>query len=130
MLLGNGFGFWKTMPIRRRSATGSVPGVVMSTPSNVITPSIRNDGTRSFIRLKHRRSVLLPQPEGPIRAVILFRGISIETSRSAIAWPYQTESPWTDRTIGGAVGTAVTVWGSERLMGVSVGWESVGRPPQ
>jgi hypothetical protein len=29
-------------------------------------------GTRSFIRLKLRSSVLLPQPDGPMMAVIAF----------------------------------------------------------
>ena len=28
MLLGNGFGFWKTMPIRRRTSTGSTLRIV------------------------------------------------------------------------------------------------------
>src|SRR5690242_13885272 len=101
MLLGNGLGFWKTMPILRRSATGSVRGVVMSTPSNRISPAIRDPGIRSFIRLKQRNRVLLPHPEGPISAVILLRGISIETSRRASAGPYQTERTWVDRTAAG-----------------------------
>src|SRR4051794_411044 len=106
MLLGNGFGFWKTMPIRRRRLTGSVSGVVMSSPSNRISPCIRNPGMRSFIRLKQRIKVLLPQPEGPIRAVILLRGISIETSRSASAAPYQTESARVDSTTGSSAAGA------------------------
>ena len=29
---GNGFGRWKTMPIRRRTSTGSMPGEYRSTP--------------------------------------------------------------------------------------------------
>ena len=30
----------------------------------------RADGMRSFIRLKHRSTVVLPQPDGPMKAVI------------------------------------------------------------
>ncbi len=37
----------------------------------------------SFIRLRHRRSVDLPQPDGPISAVTFLSGNSIETSYSA-----------------------------------------------
>ena len=33
-------------------------------------PSTRALGMRSFIRLKQRNTVVLPQPEGPIMAVI------------------------------------------------------------
>src|SRR4051794_25218194 len=91
------------MPIRRRSVTGSVSGPEMSAPSNVSDPRIRNPGIRSFILLKHRKSVLLPQPEGPISAVILFRGMSIDTSRSAIDAPYQTDRSRAERTVGSAV---------------------------
>src|SRR5512135_210597 len=104
MLLGNGFGFWKTMPMRRRSATGSVSGKVMSWPSNRSSPSIRQPEIRSFMRLKQRSSVLLPQPEGPIRAVIRFRGISISTDFRASADPYQTERPCAERTGGTVAG--------------------------
>src|SRR5512135_4491 len=104
MLLGNGFGFWKTMPIRRRSATASVSGELMSWPSNRRSPSIRQPGIRSFMRLKQRSSVLLPQPEGPIKAVIRFRGISISTDFRASADPYQTERPCAERTGGTVAG--------------------------
>ena len=38
---------------------------------------------RSFIRLKQRRSVDLPQPEGPMMAVTFRAGISMFTSVSA-----------------------------------------------
>ena len=52
------------------------------------------------MRLKQRSSVLLPQPDGPISAVILFRGMSIVMSLRASAVPYQTERPRVVRTIG------------------------------
>ena len=50
-------------------------------------PSTRADGIRSFIRLRQRIRVLLPQPEGPIRAVIWLREISIETLSTAFCSP-------------------------------------------
>ena len=39
------------------------------------------------MRLRQRRKVHLPQPEGPMSAVISFRRISIEMSFSAWALP-------------------------------------------
>jgi hypothetical protein len=39
--------------------------------------------TRSFMRLKLRSTVLLPQPDGPISAVILRRAILRPTSLTA-----------------------------------------------
>ena len=45
----------------------------------------------------------MPQPDGPIKAMILFRGMSIVTSLSACAAPYQTESSRVERTIVSAV---------------------------
>ena len=41
------------------------------------SPSMRQPSTRSFILLKILRKVDLPHPEGPIRAVTCFSGISI-----------------------------------------------------
>ena len=43
--------------------------------------------TRSFIRLKERSSVLLPQPDGPMRAVIRLRGTLSDTLRTARKLP-------------------------------------------
>src|SRR5262249_51186790 len=102
MLLGNGLGFWKTMPIRRRRETVSMSGPEISSPSKRISPSIRAPLMRSFMRLKQRSSVLLPQPEGPISAVILFLGISIVRSFTAREGPYQTRRSRLDSTIGSA----------------------------
>jgi hypothetical protein len=42
---------------------------------------------RSFIRLKQRMKVDLPQPDGPMKAVTRLRWISSETSASAGAPP-------------------------------------------
>ena len=46
----------------------------MFRPSKITCPVTEAVGTRSFMRLKLRNSVLLPQPEGPIMAVILMLG--------------------------------------------------------
>src|SRR5208282_411692 len=131
MLLGNGLGFWKTMPMRRRNETASVPGVEISSPANRISPSIRAPVIRSFMRLKQRRSVLLPQPEGPMSAVILLRGMSIVMALRARAVPYQTERLRVVRTmdfsapgggarlegaVTGATRGSVTLMSSSRLM--------------
>src|SRR5438045_3795137 len=91
MLFGNGFGFWKTIPTRRRSDTGSSAGSFRSWSSNRMIPSMRAPGIRSFIRLKQRKSVLLPHPDGPIRAVIWWRGSAVLSARSAGDDPYQRE---------------------------------------
>ena len=56
------------------------------------------------MRLKQRKSVLLPHPDGPIKAVILLRGISIVMSLRASAGPYQTESRRAASTIGSGAG--------------------------
>jgi hypothetical protein len=65
-LIGNGFGCWKTIVTARRSAVGSKS--MTSTPSSVIRPL--NDAVRvsSVRRFSDRSSVVLPQPDGPIRA--------------------------------------------------------------
>ncbi len=43
--------------------------------------------TRSFMRLKQRRIVLFPQPDGPISAVILLVGTAISTPSTASFLP-------------------------------------------
>ena len=81
--LGNGLGFWNTIPMRRRMPTESTLGPRRSWPSNVIEPCMRALGMRSFMRLKQRSSVLLPQPDGPISAVTFCFGTSNVTESSA-----------------------------------------------
>ena len=72
------------MPTRRGSSTGSTSGLWISTPSMWIVPFVtRAPGTRSFIRLKQRSRVDLPQPDGPIRATISRLGTRSEISFSA-----------------------------------------------
>ena len=63
----------------------------MLPPSKRMSPSMRTPSIRSFSRLMQRSSVDLPQPEGPMKAVICFSGISIEISLSAFFSPYQSE---------------------------------------
>jgi hypothetical protein len=48
---------------------------------------MRQMSTRSFMRLKQRNSVDLPQPLGPMKAVIALRGICRLMSFSAWVLP-------------------------------------------
>ena len=59
----------------------------MSSPSSSIWPVTRADGIVSFIRLRQRRKVDLPQPDGPMKAVTRSSWMSIETSFSACLSP-------------------------------------------
>ena len=80
-LIGNGFGCWKTIVTRRRSAVGS--SCAMSMPSSVIVPPIEAVLVNSVSRLSDRSSVVLPQPEGPISASTSPWRIGNETERTA-----------------------------------------------
>src|SRR5688572_14979607 len=62
----------------------------MFVPSTRISPVIFTPSMRSFIRLRQRRSVDLPQPDGPMNAVTCFSGNCSEMSKSACFSPYQT----------------------------------------
>jgi len=53
----------------RRTATGLTDLPYRSCPSRRMLPVARKLGTRSFIRFMVRRSVDLPQPDGPMMAV-------------------------------------------------------------
>ena len=68
-IVGNGLGRWNTMPICRRTATGSTSGPYRSMPSIATVPSTRAPGITSCMRLMERRNVDLPQPDGPMSAV-------------------------------------------------------------
>ena len=52
-----------------------------------MSPSTRAIGMVSFMRLMQRRKVDLPQPEGPMKAVTWFFGMSTLTSNSACLSP-------------------------------------------
>ena len=84
--MGNGFGCWNTMPTPTRSALAS--DLKMSCPLNSMVPSTRTLDTRSHMRLKARNSVDLPQPEGPMKAVTRFSGMSSVMFLSAWKSPY------------------------------------------
>ena len=55
-------------------------GAVEVSPSMLTLPSIRAPRMWSFMRLRHRRKVDLPHPDGPISAVTRRSGMSSETS--------------------------------------------------
>src|SRR5574344_292113 len=64
VMLGNRLNCWNTMPIRSRILLMSISGEVMSVPSKKMWPPV---GCSS--RLRERRKVDLPQPEGPMMAM-------------------------------------------------------------
>src|SRR2546423_14890760 len=65
----------------------------MSAPSSWIDPFTAAPGTSSCMRLRVRRNVLLPQPDGPMNAVTMCGSIVRVTSRNARKDPYQASSP-------------------------------------
>ncbi len=71
------------MPTRRRSCTTSTSRALMSSPSRVTEPVRRTLSIRSFMRLKQRRSVDFPQPDGPMNAVTCRFGMARVTFFSA-----------------------------------------------
>ncbi len=94
---------WKTTPIRRRTASWSARGSVISSSSSQIAPS-----SISSSRFAHRSSVDLPEPEAPISAVTVCGATSRSTSRRT------TEPPKVLRT------------DSMRSTGVSLMWFLLG----
>src|SRR5215469_11920180 len=54
----------------------------MSWPSRSTCPVAQPPSDSSCIRLRHRRNVLLPHPEGPMMAVTVWRGKGRLTSRT------------------------------------------------
>src|SRR6476469_6359002 len=67
----------------------------MSWSSSVTVPVTRAPGMTSCMRLRLRRNVDLPQPDGPIMAVTCLGSIVMSTSASACVEPYQAFSPST-----------------------------------
>ncbi len=84
--MGNGLGCWNTMPTYTRSALASI--LKMSCPSNSIVPSVLTVSTKSHMRLNVRSSVDFPHPEGPMKAVARFLGISSVMLFNAWKSPY------------------------------------------
>ena len=83
MLFGNGFGFWNTMPMRRRTSVAETSGRRDRRRGSVTLAGDARARDQSFIRLKQRSTVVLPQPDGPMNAVIWFLRICRVTSRTA-----------------------------------------------
>ena len=65
----------------------TIAGELMSWPSSSMCPFTRAEGIVSFMRLRQRRKVDLPQPEGPMNAVTRSSWTSIDTSLSACFSP-------------------------------------------
>ena len=71
-----------------RSSSNAIASLISSSVTSTISsrstvPVARALGTRSYMRLNTRSKVLLPQPDGPMMAVIRFSGISKVTSCKA-----------------------------------------------
>ena len=64
------------MPTLARISATSFLEVSRFSPSSTISPSARCSGYSSYMRLNVRSRVDLPQPEGPMKAVTFFSGIS------------------------------------------------------
>ena len=77
VIAGNGFGFWNTMPIRRRMSVIEQLGAVDVDAVDAHRAASDALGTSSCIRLRIRRNVDLPQPDGPISDVTWF-GLHLE----------------------------------------------------
>src|SRR6478735_2129813 len=77
----------------------------MSSPSSSTSPASCADGTSSCIRLRIRRNVDLPQPDGPISAVMPPAGMVRET-RSRTLWsPNHAVMSFARSSASGAAGT-------------------------
>ncbi|CAB4961523.1 unannotated protein [freshwater metagenome] len=116
----------------------------MSCPSSNTWPAIDADGIISCMRLRMRRNVDLPQPDGPISAVTLPAGMSSDTRSSTLCVPNQAEMlracrpasalgtvPVADCTGGEAIG-CVTIGGAtdgSGAMGGGVNSGSTGAVP-
>src|SRR5262245_51946400 len=79
----------------------------MLEPSKRMSPSMRTPSMRSFSRLKHLSKVDLPHPEGPMKAVTMFFGMSSEISCRARDGPYHIDSCMTWMIGSGMVGDGV-----------------------
>src|ERR671924_637414 len=74
---------------------------------------------RSFIRFKHRRNVVFPQPDGPISAVISLRAIGRVTSRTARKSPYHTDTSLTSKIVSRGTSARTTSSGTRTTTLVS-----------
>src|SRR6266704_1536721 len=90
----------------------------MALPRISTDPSTRARGTVSCIRLKQRRSVDLPHPEGPMMAVTACCGISSDTFLTAATSPKNADR-FLETMQGAAARDAAVGWG-ERTWTVGV----------
>src|SRR2546430_6360596 len=77
------------MRVRRRSCTGPTASSYRSAPSSSTRRVTQPPSDSSCIRFRHRRKVLLPQPDGPITAVTVWAGKRMETSFTTARRPYR-----------------------------------------
>src|SRR5260221_10476550 len=92
-IVGKTVGRWNTIPTSRRSRRRSTREPYTSCPSRSTLPSTRAPGVSSCIRLRERRKVDLPHPDGPISACTWLVANALLTWRSAAVGPYQAVSP-------------------------------------
>src|ERR1041384_1780331 len=92
-MVGKTVGRWKTIPTSRRSRRRSTRVPYTSCPSSSTLPSTRAPGVSSCIRLRVRRKVVLPHPDGPISACTWLVANALVTPRIAAVGPYQAVSP-------------------------------------
>src|SRR5579859_581498 len=79
------------MPMRLRTAVAETPGAYNGAPRYSTWPSTRAPATRSFSRFSVRSTVVLPHPDGPMKAVISCSYMVSETSVTALKALYQIE---------------------------------------
>src|SRR5690242_2646178 len=80
----------------------------MSSPSSRTLPVTQPPSASSCMRLRQRRNVLLPHPDGPITAVTVCVGKRIETSLTAARRPYSAVSRWVSSRTRPSAGGAMT----------------------
>ncbi len=99
--IGKGLGRWNSMPTRRRSMRRSTEWAQRLTSSRVTSPVRWNPGTRSFIRFSVRRKVDLPEPVGPISAVMEPRANATSMSLRIVRASKPRHSLWACMTSAG-----------------------------
>src|SRR6266550_8236040 len=90
----------------------------MALPRISTEPSTRARGTVSCIRLKQRKSVDFPQPDGPMMAVTACCGISSDTFLTAATSPKNADNFL--ETMHGAAANDAAVGSGERTWTVGV----------
>ena len=81
------------MPMCLRSSMASTSLALMFWPMMRISPVVtREVSTRSFMRLRQRRRVDFPQPDGPMKEVTFFSGMSSEMLRRTSVLPRSYEN--------------------------------------